>query len=153
MKRRDILYATGIVSLGGTLAGCTTGRDNERFESSDSETTSDRTEPTLQQVVVNNSADETKRIGIEVAQNHENRVHTGYSELEPSNSHTLTREWPPQPGEFCVVLHVPDDERYNLVTFSTLAEHRDWNEDVKVVYEIRANEEIHDNVVELSSDQ
>lgn len=152
MKRRDLLYATGAVSLGSTIAGCITGGDSDTTDQPENSTSGTASKPTLQKVLVNNDADEPKRIGIEVVQNHENRVHTGYSELEPSNSHALDREWPPEPGAFSIVLHVPDDDQYDLVTFSTLDDHHDWDEDVKVVYEIRTDGEIDDSVVELSSD-
>lgn len=146
MNRRTALYVTGTVFLGNTLAGCTIDGDTDSGDSSK------RAEPTLQEVVVKNNADEVKRIGIEVVQNHGNRVHTGYSELEPSNSRTLIRKWPSESGEFSVVLHVPDDDRYRLVTFSIRAEHHDWNEDVKVVYEIQADDQLQHDIVELSSE-
>lgn len=157
MKRRKALQTTGILCLGSTLAGCITGAvtegdASEQNDSSTSENKSKQTGPTMQKVVVVNGASETKRIGIEVVQNHGNRVHTGYHELQSSKKFTLSREWPPRPGEFAVVLHVPDDDRYELVTFSTLDDQHDWTRDVQVVYEIEDDSEIHHQVTELPAE-
>jgi len=115
---------------------------------------SDETDPVLQNVLVQNKTEDTKRVGVEVVQNHGNRVHFGYKLLEASQEHNYPREWPDKPGEYSVVLHVPTDKAYDLITFSTTDPSTDegqrWERDLKVIYSVKGSGEIMSEIVEIT---
>lgn len=154
MNRRTFLRTTAGTFTASVLAGCSTLSRGFGGDSATTDPSSDETKPVLQTVLVKNEADDTKRIGVEVVQNHGNRFHSGYKPLKPSKNRKYSRDWPDEPGEYSVVLHVPTDGTYDLVTFSTTDPTTDegqrWQRDLKVIFHIEEDGKITNEIVEVS---
>jgi hypothetical protein len=157
MERREILGALGTVPLVSGLSGCAGDvLGTAERTTTDSSSTGDAT---LRKTTVDNGSTNTQKVGIEAIQNHGNQVATGLETLGPSRQRSYDRQWPPNAGDYSVVLHVPTLDAYDLVTFRVGDEShwqdlpdtsKRWESDVHLTFRIESDGQIAHEITEVS---
>ncbi|WP_458209747.1 hypothetical protein [Haladaptatus sp. NG-SE-30] len=132
-RRRLLIHVTAFLSA--LLAGCSN-------VVSFNDSSSAKSEPTLQEVVVKNHLNEKMTCSLEIVRNMgagPHRLHFDLHEIEPDESESYSRDWTEKAGHFSVVLHCPSISRYELVTFST-SERMPSDATVRVIFTVEEDQ-------------